>query len=133
MDENKFYIIFFYYLNEKYFISFEEDFENLKQNIIEELNIELKEGEKLEIYSYYNELISNQNEYKQYINNFNLKELIVNIKIRKENEKEDDKTEELTFKENFCLNNLNPLYMSGVIETITDMEEIKKRQKELDN
>jgi len=132
MDENKFYIIFFYYLNEKYFISFEEDFENLKQNIIEELNIELKEGEKLEIYSYYNELISNQNEYKQYINNFNLKELIVNIKIRKENEKEDDKTEELTFKENFCLNNLNPLYMSGVIETITDMEEIKKRQKELE-
>ncbi len=104
----------------------------MKQNIIEELNIELKEGEKLEIYSYYNELISNQNEYKQYINNFNLKELIVNIKIRKENEKEDDKTEELTFKENFCLNNLNPLYMSGVIETITDMEEIKKRQKELE-
>ena len=132
MDENKFYIIFFYYLNEKYFISFEEDFENLKQNIIEELNIELKEGEKLEIYSYYNELISNQNEYKQYINNFNLKELIVNIKIRKENEKEDDKTEELTFKENFFLINLNPLYMSGVIETITDMEEIKKRQKELE-
>ncbi len=132
MDGNKFSIIFFYYLNIKYFISFEEEFETLKQNIIEELNIELKEGEKLEIYSYYNELISNQNEYKQYINNFNLKELIVNIKIRKENEKEDDKTEELTFKENFCLNNLNPLYMSGVIETITDMEEIKKRQKELE-
>ena len=132
MDGNKFSIIFFYYLNIKYFISFEEEFETLKQNIIEELNIELKEGEKLEIYSYYNELISNQNEYKQYINNFNLKELIVNIKIRKENEKEDDKTEELTFKENFCLNNLNPLYMSGVIETITDMEEIKNRQKELE-
>ena len=129
MDGNKFSIIFFYYLNIKYFISFEEEFETLKQNIIEELNIELKEGEKLEIYSYYNELISNQNEYNEYIKNLNIKELILNIKLIKENEKKVNEKEEISFRNNYSS---NPLFMSDIIETITDMDEIRKRQKELE-
>ena len=132
MDENKFYIIFFYYLNIKYFISFEEEFETLKQNIIEELNIELKEGEKLEIYSYYNELISNQNEYNEYIKNLNLKELILNIKLIKGNEKIVNEKEEISFRNNNFNYSSNPLFMSDIIETITDMDEIRKRQKELE-
>lgn len=132
MDGNKFSIIFFYYLNIKYFISFEEEFETLKQNIIEELNIELKEGEKLEIYSYYNELISNQNEYNEYIKNLNLKELILNIKLIKENEKKVNEKEEISFRNNNFNYYSNPLFMSDIIETITDMDEIRKRQKELE-
>jgi hypothetical protein len=132
MDGNKFSIIFFYYLNIKYFISFEEEFETLKQNIIEELNIELKEGEKLEIYSYYNELISNQNEYNEYIKNLNLKELILNIKLIKGNEKIVNEKEEISFRNNNFNYSSNPLFMSDIIETITDMDEIRKRQKELE-
>ena len=132
MDGNKFSIIFFYYLNIKYFISFEEEFETLKQNIIEELNIELKEGEKLEIYSYYNELISNQNEYNEYIKNLNLKELILNIKLIKGNEKIVNEKEEISFRNNNFNYSSNPLFMSDIIETITDMDEITKRQKELE-
>ena len=132
MDGNKFSIIFFYYLNIKYFISFEEDFETLKENIIEELNIELKEGEKLEIYSYYNELISNQNEYNEYIKNLNLKELILNIKLIKGNEKIVNEKEEISFRNNNFNYSSNPLFMSDIIETITDMDEIRKRQKELE-
>ena len=132
MDGNKFSIIFFYYLNIKYFISFEEEFETLKQNIIEELNIELKEGEKLEIYSYYNELISNQNEYNEYIKNLNLKELILNIKLIKGNEKKVNEKEEISFRNNNFNYYSNPLFMSDIIETITDMDEIRKRQKELE-
>ena len=132
MDGNKFSIIFFYYLNIKYFISFEEEFETLKQNIIEELNIELKEGEKLEIYSYYNELISNQNEYNEYIKNLNLKELILNIKLIKGNEKKVNEKEEISFRNNNFNYSSNPLFMSDIIETITDMDEIRKRQKELE-
>jgi len=132
MDGNKFSIIFFYYLNIKYFISFEEEFETLKQNIIEELNIELKEGEKLEIYTYYNELISNQNEYNEYIKNLNLKELILNIKLIKGNEKIVNEKEEISFRNNNFNYSSNPLFMSDIIETITDMDEIRKRQKELE-
>jgi hypothetical protein len=132
MDGNKFSIIFFYYLNIKYFISFEEEFETLKQNIIEELNIELKEGEKLEIYSYYNELISNQNEYNEYIKNLNLKEIILNIKLIKGNEKIVNEKEEISFRNNNFNYSSNPLFMSDIIETITDMDEIRKRQKELE-
>ena len=135
MDENKFNIIFFYYLNNKYFISFEKIFEILKENILEELNIELNEGEHLKIYSCYNEIISNQNEYINYIKNYNLKELILNIKIIKGNEEENDENinEEFTFGNNYFNNNTNPIFMSDIIERITDLDEVIKKQKELNN
>ena len=135
MDENKFNIIFFYYLNNKYFISFEKNFEILKENILEELNIELNEGERLKIYSCYNEIISNQNEYINYIKNYNLKELILNIKIIKGNEEENDENinEEFTFGNNYFNNNTNPIFMSDIIERITDLNEVIKKQKELNN
>lgn len=135
MDENKFNIIFFYYLNNKYFISFEKNFEILKENILEELNVELNEGERLKIYSCYNEIISNQNEYINYIKNYNLKELILNIKIIKGNEEENDENinEEFTFGNNYFNNNTNPIFMSDIIERITDLDEVIKKQKELNN